>query len=179
MKDLRDFNYVEIIKMPDGHLESFQTKLNKKTRATSMEGWIQKFAAILIIGILISTHWIQPETSESNSNPLANETIKLNDVSPELGTLASFIQASINYELATLDYGNYEDVAFSYLDELERIENDYKELQKELKTSGFNQLIIEAMIENLQLRLELLQNLKLKLNELRTLNHEKNTQQQL
>jgi len=56
--------------------------------------------------------------------------------------------------------------------EVGKIDDEYKRLQNELAQQGFDETLIEAMIENLQLRLELLQNLKLKLTELKTLNHD-------
>jgi hypothetical protein len=56
--------------------------------------------------------------------------------------------------------------------EVEKIDDEYKRLQDELIQQVFNETLIEAMIENLQLRLELLQNLKLKLTELKTSNHD-------
>ena len=181
MKDLRkDFKYVdEELKMPEGHFESFQKKLKAGSYVAHTSNWIQRIAAVLILGILISIYWFQSDSTETKANSIVDETIDLNDISPELGNLETFFKASISYELATLKYGNYEDVAFSYLDELEKIENDYQKLNKDLQTKGYNELIIEAMIENLQLRLELLQNLKLKLNELKTLNHEKDQTYQL
>lgn len=181
MKDLRkDFNYTEEdLKMPEGHLKSFQKKLGVEASGTRTSDWIQRIAAILIIGILISTYWFQSDSVETPQNSIVDETQDLKDISPELGNLESYFKASINYELATLEYGNFEEVAFSYLDELEKIEKDYKKLQTDLQTNGYNELIIDAMIENLQLRLELLQNLKLKLNELKTLSHENNPTYQL
>lgn len=181
MKDLRkDFKYTdEKLKMPEGHFESFQKKLGVKSSGRPASDWIQKIAAVLILGILLSTYWFQADITEASANSVVDKTIDLNDISPELGNLETFFKASISYELATLEYGNYEDVAFSYLDELEKIEEDYKQLHKDLHANGYNELIIEAMIENLQLRLELLQNLKLKLNELKTLSHEKDQTYQL
>ncbi|SDG75154.1 hypothetical protein [Psychroflexus sediminis] len=182
MKDLRkDFKYTENqLKMPEGHLERFQMKLGPEPdKSAGQSLWIQRIAAVLILGILISTYWFPNASPISNTSTIADETVDLNDISPELGNLETFFKTSINYELATLEYGNYEDVAFSYLDELEKIEKDYKKLSKDLQTHGYNKLIIDAMIENLQLRLELLQNLKLKLNELKTLNHEKDQTYQL
>jgi hypothetical protein len=62
---------------------------------------------------------------------------------------------------------------------VEKIDDEYKRLQNELAQQGFDETLIEAMIENLQLRLELLQNLKLKLTELKTLNHDSESIYQL
>ncbi len=181
MKDLRkDFDYKnENIPMPEGHLTRFETRLNLANSKSNAGVWLQKIAAVLIFGILISSFWFQSNSEVVHTTTATHEALHLNAYSAEFGNLEAFFKASISYELATLDYGNYEEVAFSYLEELEKIEKDYKLLQIELSTAGFNEAIIEAMIDNLQLRLELLQNLKLKLNELKTLSHEKDQTYQL
>jgi hypothetical protein len=183
MKDLRnDFNYEdEHLKMPRGHLNRFEKRLNTLNAQPKHDlgMWLQRIAAVLIIGILVSNFWFNIDAELGSPQPETNETMDLNDFSPELGKFESYLKSSINYELATLDLNNYEDVALSYLEELKKIEKDYEALQNDLRVSGFNVTIVEAMIENLELRLELLQNLKLKLNELKTLSHENNTPQQL
>lgn len=181
MKDLRkDFDYSDDhLKIPKGHLDRFETRLGATDKKLNYTKWILRIASVLVIGLLATSYWFHSDSDVEMSNSVADQTVDLNQISPELGDLEAFFKASINYELATLDYGNYEDVAFSYLEELEKIEKDYVLLQKDLQASGFNETIIESMIENLQLRLELLQNLKLKLNELKTLTHEKNKSQKL
>jgi hypothetical protein len=62
----------------------------------------------------------------------------------------------------------------SYLEELKTINKAYQELEKDLNEIGVTEEIINAMIDNLQLRLELLQNLKQKLNNLNKKQNENN-----
>ena len=51
--------------------------------------------------------------------------------------------------------------------------NEYTLLTKELNTKGVNNATIDALIRNLQLRLELLQQLKKQLSQFKNLNKKK------
>ena len=51
-----------------------------------------------------------------------------------------------------------------------QLTKEYKSLTKELNTNGVNDATIDALISNLQLRLQLLKRLKKQLNELKNLN---------
>ena len=55
----------------------------------------------------------------------------------------------------------------SFMEQLNNLNLEYKTLNNELKELGPNDQTITALIENLQLRLQLLQKLKRKLNELK------------
>ena len=173
MKDLRkDFNYEdEPLYMSKGHQHLFKTKLRKVSKTVSRSETLQRSAALLIVGLVSSILWFQTTPDQIQQNEDLN-SISLGNFSLEFQKIESFYQASINYELATLEAGNYEDLVNSYVLEVEKIDDEYKRLQDELIQQVFNETLIEAMIENLQLRLELLQNLKLKLTELKTLNHD-------
>ncbi|EMY82263.1 hypothetical protein pgond44_03463 [Psychroflexus gondwanensis ACAM 44] len=180
MKDLRkDFNYENApLQMSEGHQQLFETKLKKESKAVSSSETLQKIAAVLIVALVSSILWLQTPPDQIQQNETSN-LISLGDFSPEFQKIESFYQASINYELATLETGDYDDLVNSYVLEVEKIDGEYKRLQNELAQQGFDETLIEAMIENLQLRLELLQNLKLKLTELKTLNHDSESIYQL
>lgn len=173
MKDLRkDFNYEdEPLYMSKGHQHLFKTKLRKVSKTVSRSETFQRSAALLIVGLVSSILWFQTTPDQIQQNENLN-SISLENFYPEFQKIESFYQASINYELATLEAGDYEDLVNSYVLEVEKIDDEYKRLQDELIQQVFNETLIEAMIENLQLRLELLQNLKLKLTELKTSNHD-------
>jgi hypothetical protein len=173
MKDLRkDFNYEDApLHMSEGHQQLFKTKLRKVSKTVSRSETLQKSAALLIVGLVSSILWFQTTPDQIQQNENLN-SISLGNFYPEFQKIESFYQASINYELATLEAGDYEDLVNSYVLEVEKIDDEYKRLQDELIQQVFNETLIEAMIENLELRLELLQNLKLKLTELKTSNHD-------
>ncbi|HSI70275.1 MAG TPA: hypothetical protein VK941_08595, partial [Gillisia sp.] len=55
----------------------------------------------------------------------------------------------------------------AFMLELEELDKEYQRLNAELNEAGPNEQTIEAMVANLQLRLELLLKLKNKLNEIK------------
>ncbi|MGI9552700.1 MAG: hypothetical protein ACR2MT_15965, partial [Aurantibacter sp.] len=60
----------------------------------------------------------------------------------------------------------------SYLEQLSELDEEYRRLNVELNEIGPNDQTINALIQNLQLRLELLYKLKNKLNELKSSENE-------
>ena len=75
--------------------------------------------------------------------------------------------ASLNIQLAKLDMtpGNKE-LIDAFMRKLETLNDEYIALNAEIQESGLNEETVEAMIANLQLRLDLLKKLKNKLDEI-------------
>ena len=53
-----------------------------------------------------------------------------------------------------------EEILAGYLSKIKELAQEYKALTKELNTKGINDNTIDALIQNLQLRLQLLQRFK-------------------
>lgn len=182
MKDLRkDFNYSsKSHKMSKGHENKFKNLLNEKLGTESKTDYsiIYKMVAVAVIAVL-STVFILNQDQIFSDEP-AEEIVEaskigLGDISPELKTVENYYLTSIKLELATLETTEEHDAMVnSYLDELKNINKAYKDLEKDLNDYGVTEEIINAMIDNLQLRLELLQDLKQKLNNLNQKQNEKN-----
>ncbi|MBL4939362.1 MAG: hypothetical protein JKY16_03655 [Lutibacter sp.] len=66
-----------------------------------------------------------------------------------------------------------------YLEKIGELTQEYKILTNELNTEGVNEKTINALIDNLQLRLKLLYQLKEQLNELKKLNTTENESVQI
>lgn len=99
--------------------------------------------------------------------------ISLGDLSPDLKKVESYYVANINLELSKLEVSDdNKDLVDSYMKQLNDLNKEYKKLNIELNQLGPNDQTITALIENLQLRLQLLQKLKKKLNELNTSKNE-------
>ena len=76
--------------------------------------------------------------------------------------------AGINMELAKLEVNNDNKALIdAFMLEMEELDKEYQRLNAELNESGPNEQTIEAMIANLQLRMDLLRKLKTKLKELK------------
>ena len=71
--------------------------------------------------------------------------------------IESYYVANINLELANLEVSDENnDLVDSYMEQLAMLDAEYKKLNKELNTIGPKDQTIEALIQNLQLRLQLL-----------------------
>ncbi|NBC57806.1 MAG: hypothetical protein GVY05_05920 [Bacteroidetes bacterium] len=187
MKDLRkDFNYQsKSFKMSKGHEKSFENKLDNAFGKKPKQDWsmVYKMAAVLIIAVL-STVFIMNQNQSFFDKPVLEKTenvkIGLGDLSPELKNIEDYYLTSIKLELATLETSpEYDAMVDSYLEELQNINKAYTDLEQELNSVGISEDIINAMIDNLQLRLELLQDLKQKLNHLKQNKNEKNSVYQI
>ncbi len=175
MKDLRkDFEYSsQSFKMSDGHKKKFEKKLESHFGKTPKQDYsiILKMVAVAVIAVLSTVFVLQQDFSSSVENP-QNEVVEakkigLGDISPELKTVENYYLTSIKLELATLETTEtHEAMINSYLDELKNINKAYNDLENDLNDYGITEEVINAMIDNLQLRLELLQDLKQKLNNL-------------
>lgn len=181
MKDLRkDFNYSsESFKMTKGHDKTFKNKLDEAFGKAPKTDYsmIFKMAAVAIIAVLSTVFVLNQDKSFSEKEPTEQiveaQKIKLGDISPELQTVENYYLTSIKLELATLETTEEHDALInSYLEELQHINRAYNDLEKDLNELGVTEEIINAMIDNLQLRLELLQDLKQKLNNLNPKNNE-------
>jgi hypothetical protein len=189
MKDLRkDFKYSsKPYKMSKGHTKAFENKLDKAfaTQTRDHKSLIYKIAAVLVVALL-STVFIMNQNqfldadAKKQNNSTQTASIGLGDLSPELQTVEDYYLTSIKVELATIETSaEHEALVNSYLEELKNINKAYNDLEKDLNEIGISEEIINAMIENLQLRLELLQDLKDKLNNLKQKQDEKNVVYQI
>jgi len=185
MKDLRkDFDYnSSSFKMSKGHEDLFKARLDNAFGEAPKKdyGMYYKMAAVFVVAVL-STVFVFNTTSLGNSDPKPTQTqiaessrISLGDISPDLKTIEDYYLTSIKLELATLETTpDHEAMVNSYLEELKTINRAYDDLEKDLNEYGITEEIINAMIDNLQLRLELLQDLKQKLNNLNPKQNEDN-----
>jgi hypothetical protein len=182
MKDLRkDFEYdSKSYKMSKGHNKTFENRLDEVFGKAPKKDYsiIYKMAAVAIIAILSTVFVLNQDFGFSN-NPqeqiVEAQKISLGDISPELKTVENYYLTSIKLELATLETTEeHQAMINSYLEELKNINKAYDDLQEDLNEYGVTEEIINAMIDNLQLRLELLQDLKEKLNNLKQKQNEKN-----
>lgn len=116
---------------------------------------------------------------DSNLQQLPTETVynlskndgqiipSLADISPDFKKIEDYYLASINVELANLKVnGDNKSVVDSFMKQLSKLDEEYKNLQKDLHSHGTLNLSLEALIDNLQMRLELLQQLKLNLKNI-------------
>lgn len=105
---------------------------------------------------------------ERQDNPPKETGISLGDLSPDLRKIENYYVANINLELSKLEvFEENKIMVDGFMERLSELDSEYKLLNTELNKIGPNDQTINALIKNLQLRLQLLHKLKEKLNELK------------
>jgi len=183
IKDLLQNYQNEKVALSEHHEAAFITKLQRalhpQKKNKKRYQWISIAASVaILISVGVSIY-----TSKNKINPINTEKmidirerkITLGNVSPELHTIESYYTNSINEELSELEMTDEnKDLLEGYLAKIEELTSEYKSLTEELNTNGVNDNTVNALIDNLKLRLQLLQQLQHQLNELKSLQTTKN-----
>lgn len=181
-------------KMEKGHRNRFEAKLEKavpqetsEERSSDKSFFFLKIAAVFIVAVGVAFFFLTSDNGINNhqvvETPVPEEEkeevapvkeYQLSDVSPEYKKVEDYYLASLNIELAKLDV-NEENRALvdAFMEQLAELDKEYKRLNAEIERNGLNERSVEAMIGNLQLRLELLFKLKNKINEINESQNEK------
>lgn len=169
-------------KLERGHIKRFEQKLDQEFgREKKRNNFLfLKIAAVLILAIGAGFFYFG-----TNSNPLEIEVadtpnqetvepvgkkdnIQLSEISPEFKKIENYYLAGINMELAKLEINEDNKLLIdSFMTELSELDKEYRRLNLDLNETGINEQTVQAMVNNLQLRLELLFKLKNKLNDLK------------
>jgi len=188
-QDLRELFKEETGKrhpMKDGHEERFLDLLDKELplKRKSAFYFIKIAASVLVLFSLgiytyinykndVLTH---PEIVETETENTKDQGYSLGDLSPELKKIENYYVANINLELSRLEVSDENKAMVDdYMRRLSELNEEYKKLNIELNEIGPNDQTINALIKNLQLRLQLLQKLKEKLNQLKSSENEQVT----
>lgn len=173
-------------KLSAGHRGRFEKKLDqalpKEKRTNSF--LFLKIAAVFIVALGIGLFYFSSknntatdtqivDTPEVESQDQIDEVsqFQLSDISPEFKKIESYYLAGINMELAKLEVNNDNKALIdAFMLQMEELDKEYQRLNAELQETGPNEQTIEAMIANLQLRMDLLRKLKSKLNEIKQSN---------
>lgn len=171
-------------RLSGGHLDRFEARLDQELHGGRESGskwgwqWIGMAATLIfLVGLAFIFQQGDDEVSEEvvvQQNSQEDEHgISLGDLSPELQQIETYYVANINLELAELPAGSeHKLLVDGYMERLATLNEAYKALQLELNEDGPNNQVITALIENLQMRLDLLYNLKEQLHQLNSSNHE-------
>ncbi len=189
--------------LPKGHEDRFLQRLEKelpqKKNRRQRSIWLRVAAAsllLLCIGWGSYYAWkhsqstpevatIATDASKAPGNPAktnispeasAKKQLTLSDISPDLKKVETYFISSIKGELASLKVSEEEqEMVDAYLTKIKELGKEYDNLNQELNTIGVNDMTITALIENLKLRLQLLQRLKKNLNYSKKDTYEKKT----
>ena len=163
-----------------GHEARFLRKLEKakqpekKRKLKIRHLWtpILAVAATLILVVLLTGNLWAPKLSTDHTDLAA--------VSPEMKETQQFYNQLIRTELEKVNNAKSpetEAVVKDALAQMERLDNEYNQLRKDLANSGKDKRVIFAMVSNLQQRIDILNNVLLRIeeiNELKNPNNENN-----
>jgi len=171
-----------------GHEARFLAKLDDQLPSSPPKKkvftwWLQVAASVVVVlGLSVyfylgSDNKINPDekiTVVDRENPSGEiQSISLGDLSPDLKKIETYYTTNINLQLSDLEMDpDNKELMDSYMDRLAELNDEYHKLNAELNEFGPNDQTIEALIKNLQLRLQLLQKLKTKLNQLKSSKNE-------
>ena len=177
-QDIRDLlkNDQKLIKdtLPKGHEGRFLKRLDVEFPVNSSKS---KFtflniaaSVVILIGLSFGGYKLvnlNEDTVIPENNKVAVSEKTIGDVSPQLKKVEDYYLASINFELSKMKVTPENKELFDgYLMKLDELNKEYKRLTNELIESGPNELTVNALIDNLKFRLNLMYRLKNKLKEL-------------
>ena len=184
-KDIRKMleNYPEeSVNLSADHSKKFESKLMKELHQEKPKRrtvyWLS-IAASLALLITVVVKFIDGPGPGPDPDPIEDNTttkqISLGNISPELNTIETYYINSINLELSQLEMTDEnKELVDSYLTKIGELTKEYKSLTTELNKNGVNDQTIDALISNLQLRLQLLKRLKKQLNTFKDVNSNPN-----
>lgn len=176
MKDYKDDN----ITLSKHHEDNFKGLLMREMHPKKTKNKTYKWLSIavsIVLFVSLGIKFYPTKTIEKDPEIRSNE-ITLGNISPEFQTIETYYQNSIKLEISQLDLSEeYKDFVDEYLLKIAELTKEYKLLTKELNTNGVNDVTIDALIRNLQLRLQLLKRLKEQLKQLKNLKPKQNETQ--
>ncbi len=178
---LKDKRETTIYTMKEGHKKRFSKLLDKEfPRKRNPSIFIWGTAAGFLVLMCLGAYMYTPYTNKGNTKIVEKnngvpdgKSISLGDLSPKLKKIEDYYVVNIGLELSTLEIsGDTRVLVDSYMEQMAELDLEYKRLNAELNGIGPNDKTIAALLKNLQLRLQLLQKLKYKLNKLKSSENE-------
>lgn len=162
----------QYIKMSEGHDARFLQKLDKelpKKKDFSRFSFLNIAASVIVLlGMCYGAfQFFQTPVDPDKPVVVENTDLKtLGDMSPDLKKVEDYYLASINLELSKVQLTPQNKELFDgYVERLKELNEEYDRLTVELNENGPNEETLEALIDNLKFRLNLVMRLKEKLQE--------------
>lgn len=162
--------------LPENHRSVFENKLNKELHGA--QGFSLRFlsvAATVLVLFGLGFVFTLQERVDDKSHPEVTE-VSLKDYSPELKKIENYYLTAINFELASLEVTDENQVILdSYLRRMNGLTKEYELLANQLRMETIDEGLINSLIDNLQMRLQLMVELKNELKKIKATNNEKQT----
>lgn len=129
-----------------------------KSEKNTFRRRIMRYGSIAAVGLLLLTVGgvIGSQWFSGGDNSVANVEVSLSDVSDEYAETEAYYAQKVKSNINELKKRNYDE---SILDDIEELDEAFQELKKELGQSNAfsNEEIVQAMIENYQMKIEILE----------------------
>ena len=160
------------IKMSEGHDARFLQKLNKELPKSNPSHRFRFLNIAASVIVLLGLSYGVFQFFQSSTDPIEPTTVEntgpknLGEVSPDLKKVEDYYLASINLELSKVQLTPENKELFDgYVQRLKELNDEYDTLTIELTSNGPNEETLNALIDNLKYRLNLVIRLKEKLQE--------------
>ncbi len=164
------------VKMSEGHETRFLQKLDKvlpiEKKSSGFNFLNIAASVVVLLGLSFGLYQILKAPGTVDVNPNNNIVVENNEIktmgefSPELKKVEDYYLASINLELSKVELTpENKDLVDGYIERLKELNDEYDKLTLELNQNGPNSITLDALIDNLKLRLNLVTRLKEKLEE--------------
>lgn len=170
----------ENVELPVNHTHKFEDLLQKEMHQQEPKKksfkWLSVAASIvLLVSLAIKFYPTKLKDTETNSEL---KEITLGTISPEFQTIETYYKNSINLKISQLEMTDEnKEIIEGYLLKIAELTKEYKSLTLELNKNGVNDSTIDALISNLQLRLQLLKRLQKQLKQVKNLKTTQNESQ--
>ncbi|WP_439151559.1 hypothetical protein [Winogradskyella sp.] len=160
------------VKMSEGHEARFLQKLDRELPKGNKGRHFNFFniaaSVIVLLGLSYGAfQFFQGTNVDTNEEqPVVTNLKTLGDVSPDLKKVEDFYLASINLELSKVELTpDTKELFDGYVERLKELNEEYDRLTIELNENGPNEETLNALIDNLKFRLNLVMRLKEQLQE--------------
>jgi len=144
----------------DGHETRFLRKLEHQTgekKSAAVVFW--RVAAAIILLLVLSVSVLIPRFNSPVD--VQYGSMSLSDVSDDMANVELYYKSKLASEYEKINQLSQSDpLVKAYLDEIDKLNKEYKNLEATLYESGTHEKVVLAMIENFRLRLSLMEKLE-------------------
>jgi hypothetical protein len=151
-------------------MEKLEKELPKEKNGLGFSFLNIAASVVVLLGLSFGAYQFFEGSSEAvipDGKQVVDGNIKsMGEFSPELKKVEDYYLASINLELSKVELTpENKDLVDGYILRLKELNDEYEKLTLELNENGPNSITLDALINNLKLRLNLVTRLKDKLEE--------------
>lgn len=169
--------------LPANHRGLFEDKLDRALhQEPAKRPWAGLRVAASIVLLFALGYWGFQKMSGpglpqvNTAEPAAQQAVSLEQYSPELKKIENYYLTAISIELASLEIDDENRAIFdAYFRKLEKLSKQYEGLNAQLTLDRIDEQLINALIDNLQQRLNLMIELKNEIKKQKATGHEQNS----